>query len=100
MTPATPVREAARKLDFMPLVDDFSAGRVRGAVTRSDLATVVERFGADARVIRARPVMLPNVPGDLPLGQLPAVAGAAPAYIVTELGGRLVGIYEPARRSG
>lgn len=96
MTLATPVRETARKLDgclgesnaldvldvmdamsisFMPLVDDFSAGRVRGAVTRSDLASVVRRFGADARVISARPVMLPNVPGDMPVGQLPSVAG-------------------------
>lgn len=116
MTAATPIREVARRVEgclgdnrardvldlmeelgifFMPLVDDFSAGRVRGAVTRSDLANLVGRFGDDARVIQARPVMLPNVPAHLPLGQLPTVAGPAPAFIVTERGGRLVGIYEP-----
>lgn len=116
MIPATPVREATRKLDgclgqnhasdvldimeamsisFMPLVDDFSSGRVRGAVTRSDLATIVRRFGMDARVIQARPVRLPIVPADVPVAQVPAVAGPAPAYIVMERGGGLVGVYEP-----
>ncbi|HUG41713.1 MAG TPA: hypothetical protein VMM12_14585 [Longimicrobiales bacterium] len=83
---------------FMPLVDDFSGGRVRGAVTRSDLATVVDRFGLDARVLQVRPVLLPNVPADTPVGQLASLAGPAPAYVVTERGGRLIGIYEPDRR--
>lgn len=83
----------ALNLEFMPLVDGFGGGRMRGAVTRSDLAQVVRRFGADARVLQARPVMLPNIPADTPVGKVPDAAGRGLAYVVTERGGRLAGIY-------
>lgn len=82
-------------LAFMPLVDEFGGGTVRGAVTRSKLAQVIRRFGRDARVIQVRPVMLPNIPADAPVAQMPGAAARAPAYVVTERGGRLVGVYEP-----
>lgn len=85
----------ALNLAFMPLVDEFGGGKVRGAVTRSDLAQVIRRFGADARVIQVRPIMLPNIPADTPVTQIPVAAGWASAYIVTERGGQVTGIYEP-----
>lgn len=115
--PATPVRAVMRRLDgclrensaidvlevmdalgvtFMPLVDDFSSGNARAAISRSDVAMLVERFGHKARIIQARPILLPGVPADIPVGQVPSIAGPASAYIVLERGGRLAGIYEPS----
>lgn len=82
-------------LEFMPLVDDFGGGSVRGAVTRSDLVQAVRRFGADARVLQVRPVMLPNIPADTPVEHIRDPGGHRPAYVVTERGGRLAGIYQP-----
>ena len=86
----------ALELDFMPLVEDFDGGQVRGIVTRGELARVLKRFGSGARVGRAHPVMLPKVPDDTPVGKVGVLVGNAEAYVVTQRDGRVVGIYEPA----
>lgn len=64
-------------------------------MTHSDLAQAVRRFGAEARVLQVRPVMLPNIPADTPVAHIRDPAGHRPAYVVTERGGRLAGIYQP-----